>query len=430
MQQSLICAEKIKQELKQLNDLNCQIETLLNTLAFINASSGRCVEEINDLQEMQKSLNQEYSSLIKELSINTSELSTTIVYSEEELLKKQKTLENLKSLKSKISLYDKKEMEQKLTELRTNTQSNITDIKETITDDIVAVSSFHIETDENDSAKLINISKRLEDNLYSLLLATECPKDIKTEIIEVRATLQKITNIEYLRNFESVTIKPLLKKYDKLLAQQSEQQRLYNELYNQYTAMCAIAQIPVKDFSPDVRNIELLSTEIAILEQAIIMQTEQSYITNCVNEVMAEMGYDLIGNREITKRSGKQFKNELYLYDEGTAINVTYDSQGQIAIELGGIDRTDRLPSIDETDVLCEDMESFCADFIIFEEKLKEKGIVMKSRISMAPATAEYATIINIEDYNLTTTKSISNMKNKNTRKRTGSKKHLQNDGN
>ena len=216
-----------------------------------------------------------------------------------------------------------------------------------------------------------------------------------------------------------------MKKYNDLLAQQQEQQNLFMELKTRYSALCAIAQTAAKNFSFDNDSIELLTLEIATLEKQIVTQTEQTYISNSVNEAMAEMGYDLIGNRSVTKRSGKQFRNELFSYSDGTAINVTYDSEGQIAMELGGIDRTDRIPTSDETEVLCEDMKLFCTDFRIFEEKLKSKGISIKKRISMSSPTAEHAAIINVEDYNITTTKPISDMVIKNKRKKSISKQHL-----
>jgi hypothetical protein len=145
-----------------------------------------------------------------------------------------------------------------------------------------------------------------------------------------------------------------------------------------------------------------LKSQIAILEKEILMQTEQSYISDSIKEVMIEMDYDILGNQSVTKRSGKRFRNELFSYGDGTAINVTYDDEGQIAMELGGISRTDRIPTSEETKVLCKDMESFCTDFKIFEEKLKEKGVTVSTRISMSPPIAEHATIINIDDYNIT----------------------------
>ena len=116
---------------------------------------------------------------------------------------------------------------------------------------------------------------------------------------------------------------------------------------------------------------------------------------------MEEMGYSVIGSREVTKKNGKHFRNELYTYGEGTAVNVTYSSDGKIAMELGGVDTTDRLPDAQETSVLCESMECFCDDFKEIEKRLLAKGVVLASRISMLPPSAEYAQIINTIDYKM-----------------------------
>ena len=117
---------------------------------------------------------------------------------------------------------------------------------------------------------------------------------------------------------------------------------------------------------------------------------------------MEEMGYTVIGSREVTKKNGKHFRNELYTYGEGTAVNVTYSSDGKIAMELGGVDATDRLPNDHETVVLCESMEQFCDDFKEIEKRLFAKGIVLADRISLLSPSAEYAQIINTTDYNMT----------------------------
>ena len=118
--------------------------------------------------------------------------------------------------------------------------------------------------------------------------------------------------------------------------------------------------------------------------------------------MMEEMGYTVIGSREVTKKNGKRFRNELYTYGEGTAVNVTYSSDGKIAMELGGIDATDRLPDSHETAVLCESMENFCEDFKEIEKRLLAKGVVLADRISLLPPSAEYAQIINTADYRMT----------------------------
>ena len=37
----------------------------------------------------------------------------------------------------------------------------------------------------------------------------------------------------------------------------------------------------------------------------LVRQQEQAYISECVDEVMADRGYDLIGSRDVRKKSGK-----------------------------------------------------------------------------------------------------------------------------
>ena len=128
-------------------------------------------------------------------------------------------------------------------------------------------------------------------------------------------------------------------------------------------------------------------------------------------EVMQELGYPLLGTREVTKRSGKRFRHALYTFEDGTAIDVTYSDDGQIAMELGGLDNQDRVPDEQETIYLCDAMESFCTSFEQIEERLRRRGIVIKERIHMLPPTEENAQIINTEDYHLSVSPSMMDVK-------------------
>ena len=76
---------------------------------------------------------------------------------------------------------------------------------------------------------------------------------------------------------------------------------------------------------------------------------------------------------------------------------------GKIAMELGGIDSTDRLPSSSEASKLEDEMAAFCDKFTEFEKRLAAKGIVCKNRVSHLPPKAEYAQIINTSDYDMKT---------------------------
>jgi hypothetical protein len=179
---------------------------------------------------------------------------------------------------------------------------------------------------------------------------------------------------------------------------------------SRYRALCAAAGRTAADFTPAALSAAQLSEMIAALEKDVVRQAEQAYISDCVSEVMSEMGYAVIGDRSVTKRSGKRFTSKLYAYGAGTAINVTYDAAGQIALELGGLDRADRMPTAAEAGVLETEMESFCAEFADFEARLAKKGIVPETRVALAPPAAEYATIINLTDYTITAAQPVRSL--------------------
>ena len=125
---------------------------------------------------------------------------------------------------------------------------------------------------------------------------------------------------------------------------------------------------------------------------------------------MSDMGYDLIGAREVRKKSGKHFRNELFTFHEGTAVNITFSPDGQISMELGGLAREDRIPNPEETEMLIRDMQTFCSEFEEFEHRMLAKGIVVGNRIALSPPTAEYAAMINVNDYEIDKTTQISVM--------------------
>lgn len=176
-----------------------------------------------------------------------------------------------------------------------------------------------------------------------------------------------------------------------------------------YRMLCDMAG-RVEDRESIFSDKNILDKAIAELEKIVVKQKEQAYIADCVDEVMHDMGYDLIGYRQVRKKSGKQFKNELYRFGEETAINITYSPEGQISMELGGIAREDRIPTAEETDVLIQDMESFCGEFAEFEKRMREKGVIVGNRIALMPPTTDYAAIINVSDYEMESGKQVTEM--------------------
>lgn len=218
----------------------------------------------------------------------------------------------------------------------------------------------------------------------------------------IKAKLLEINDPDFLKNYYAMTVIPFVKEC-----------RAYNAAYNAYgeeyerkryiyEANAKAIGIVAEEIPFSADAVALLDTKINETDEIIRHRDEQAYISQCVDEAMQEMGYTVVGNREVVRRNGKRFRNELYLFDEGTAVNVTYSSDGQITMELGGISTDDRLPTEAESASLASDMCTFCDDYYEIEHRLRKKGIVTK-RISILPPEEQYAQIINVSDYSLST---------------------------
>ena len=85
--------------------------------------------------------------------------------------------------------------------------------------------------------------------------------------------------------------------------------------------------------------------------------------------------------------------------------------------------REDRIPTSEETEILTRDMETFCGEFAEFERRMLAKGIVVGNRIALSPPTAEYAAIINVNDYDVAESTQVSVMNATEKRRKQAEKK-------
>lgn len=210
---------------------------------------------------------------------------------------------------------------------------------------------------------IVESKSKIRSQLIEMKNNQILPKEL---IDELDATLSKIDSIDnetFLKNYSSLTVSALLKRCRQYLNEYEVCHEEFEKLYTEYIALCDLYFYVVQEYPCCNASIEVLKAEIKRIKDTVDIDDEQAYISDCLDEVMEEMGYTVIGSREVTKKNGKHFRNELYTYGEGTAVNVTYSSEGKIAMELGGVDATDRLPNDHETSVLCESMEHFCDDF-------------------------------------------------------------------
>ena len=272
-----------------------------------------------------------------------------------------------------------------------------------------------------------NISDRkaLQENVYLKRIIDELDKlaeltvsdELRKEFEEIRRKADEITSTDFLENFYSISVFPFVKRckaYDKLDEQYGEDYRMLCLRY-EYLARELNHEIETVPFS--AQAVSILLEKIATLEAEELKTKEEAYICQCIDEAMVEMNYSVIGSRNVTKKNGKKFRNVLYMFDEGTAVNVTYSSDGQISMELGGIGDEDRMPTDAESASLEEDMRSFCDDYYEIEKKLKAKGIEPR-HISHLPPEAQFAQIINVSDYEMT--EDVSQYEAKKSKRRQG----------
>ena len=238
-------------------------------------------------------------------------------------------------------------------------------------------------------------------NNLSNLLSPIHNDELHDSIEKALKHLDEIDNPDFLSNFNAMTVAPLEKKCREYTALRQQIGDEYDDLMIRYTVLCKEQKIIPQNIAFERGAVEKLDSLITELEKAADSADEQSYISRCIDEVMEDMGYKLVGNRSVTKKSGRHFRNELYSFSEGTAVNVTYSDNGNITMELGGVDTKDRMPDTLETERLTEEMGSFCGQYREFERRLAEKGVV-SNHISLLPPEPVYAQVINVSDYDMT----------------------------
>ena len=232
--------------------------------------------------------------------------------------------------------------------------------------------------------------KRINDILAGI--NPDIPLPLKEQFESIRTQAEAISKAEYLDNFCAVVVIPFAKT-----CRECER---YDELMARYLLLAKEANIPAEHFECSAGGMQKILDASDKLEAIILEERERAYINEAFDSAMQEMGYELVGNRVVKKRSGKHVRHELYTLHEGIAIDVTYADNGQISMELGGVGHTDRQPTAAESEQLVEDMHSFCNDYALLEKKLAERG-VMTEHISLLPPTAEYAQIFNSNDYSM-----------------------------
>ena len=355
-------------------------EEALDQARLLNERTG----SDNGFAVLKNQLSENTGNLVA--SIEKANKSDSVELLEQAVREAQQAFDNLSKLRGKLDGLISKNKQ----ELRKDIMNSLDSVADVDFSKIQSPAERQLEQRKDEIANHLSnvLSPILNDELHDII-----EKALKH--------LDEIDNPDFLSNFNAMTVAPLEKKCMEYTALRQEIGDEYDDLMIRYTVLCKEQKIIPQNIAFERGAVEKLNSLITELEKAADSADEQSYISRCIDEVMEDMGYKLVGNRSVTKKSGRHFRNELYSFSEGTAVNVTYSDNGNITMELGGVDTKDRMPDTLETERLTEDMRSFCGQYREFERRLAEKGVV-SNHISLLPPEPVYAQVINVSDYDMT----------------------------
>lgn len=243
---------------------------------------------------------------------------------------------------------------------------------------------------------------RTAGKLRELLADPAVSDGLKAKARTALGILNSAESARAADGFAAVMAAGILRDAERERAERAEEAGEFEERIREYHALCEACGEEPRPFVLSAGWREALGAASAELEARLDREISGEYVAEALDSVMAEMGYQVLGRRDVRKKSGKSFRSSLYSFADGRGVSVTRTDGGQITMEICGLDHGDRLPESREAKALEEDMYSFCAVFPEIERRLKEKGVLAESRISMAPPSEEYASIINLDDFILT----------------------------
>ncbi len=361
--------EKRDRLAEDVNGQLTRIDQTLERIKLLLRESGRSPEEAKSILTMRSALEEQFSKILKKTAYSSSELKVQNA----ELTSLQKMLSE--SLKSADTLVE------------TLGESYRQELQDTIQ------SGFSLSFEGIGAKKKQDDPhlKRINDLLAGL--GNEIPAPLRERFQSIRRQADAITDADYLENFCALVVVPFVSTCQK--CENWEEHETY------YRMLAAEAHVQPLVFDCDADGLQAMLKACDQLQGEILEDRERAYINEALDAAMQEMGYRLVGSRDQVKRSGKHVRHELYSLQNGTAVDVTYAENGQIAMELGGIGTTDRSPTAEESEQLTEDMRSFCRDYAELERKLAERG-VLSTMVSHMPPSEEFAQIFNANDYLLT----------------------------
>ena len=235
-------------------------------------------------------------------------------------------------------------------------------------------------------------------DLLSQTDTMELSEVLKDEVEHVKRSLEAISSTSEIASCSSMVSSVVSR-----CAEHEQKIEEYLTLKDEYEAAATAAGEQVVEIPFDENAERLLRERLAALEEKALKESKREYIHQAMDEEMRNMGYRVVGSRDITTPYGVSFKEELYqIEDDGVVASVIYQSDGMIAVEIGGLTEdaaSHELLGEKMTDALEEHQQSFCSKADQFEKNMAARGVVCN--ISRMPPDRTHAPLFCVKDYEM-----------------------------
>jgi hypothetical protein len=228
----------------------------------------------------------------------------------------------------------------------------------------------------------------------------------KTEIRKLKNSVQQIVcneRVDEHYKLEQVRMRhkaflATCKKYEQEIEYNQRFLIEFNNLHLTYLTLCNMLNESPKEYIFEVNKdglevINKLKIEIEQCRTNLAKKEESEYITRSINEVMEELGYEIVAT-DFLSTPKRDVIHNIFEFEQGNVINVFTSDNGSLMFEVTGVKKTNDLTELEKLKIK-ESMDSFCTKYELIKSKLHAKGIKLASE-NLKPADVRYAKSIDI----------------------------------
>jgi hypothetical protein len=166
-----------------------------------------------------------------------------------------------------------------------------------------------------------------------------------------------------------------------------------DNLLSTYHALCAMLNEEPGTYHIEsgsaFKVIDKLKREVEQKQSDLVKKEEAEYISESINEVMAELGYDVVASDFMTTPKRNIIHN-VYEFELGNVINAFTSDNGSLMFEVTGVKEGGAELSSLEKLKIKESMETFCTQYPEVKKRLRGRGIELKFE-DLKPPDERYA---------------------------------------